>query len=105
MDKKILQRLSLKNYQPVFRIILAFLLGIFIGVFLTLLVVFTVGKDYLISVQQKYHKPYSSVPLIQKIKRYEIFGYHLWGWNVVKDGNMICSNPYIWTITKEIECN
>lgn len=76
----------------------------FIGTFLTLLVIFTVGKDYLISVQQKQYKTYSS-PLVQKIKKYRSFGYYLWGWDVVKDGSIICSNPYVWTITKEIDCN
>ncbi|PMP65450.1 MAG: hypothetical protein C0190_06735 [Thermodesulfobacterium geofontis] len=61
--------------------------------------------DITFFVQQKHYKFYSSTPLIQKIKRYKILGYHLWGWKVVKDGNIICSNPYIWNVTKEINCN
>ncbi len=92
---------NIKNYQPDFRLVLTFLLGIFIGGFLTLLFIFTVGKDLI--QQQKYYKP-CSVSLTQKMKKYGSFGYYLWSWNVVKDGNVICSNPYVWTITKEIEC-
>lgn len=31
-------------------------------------------------------------------------GYIL-GWDVVKDGNTICSDPFIWTATREVECD
>ncbi|ENG5919617.1 hypothetical protein ABUV01_000703 [Serratia marcescens] len=30
---------------------------------------------------------------------------YIFGWNVVKNGETICSEPYVWTSTKEIECN
>lgn len=29
----------------------------------------------------------------------------LYGWDVVKDGKTICYAPYVWTSTKEIECD
>uniref|UniRef100_A0A7C4JQ24 Uncharacterized protein n=1 Tax=Thermodesulfobacterium geofontis TaxID=1295609 RepID=A0A7C4JQ24_9BACT len=100
ISKKVFQRFSIKNvkgYQPDFRLILTFLLGIFIGVFLTLLFIFTIGKDL---IQPKYY----TASLTQRMKKYGSYGYYLWSWNVVKDGNIICSNPYVWIITKEIEC-
>jgi len=103
INKKVFQRFSIKNiksYQPDFRLVLTFLLGIFIGAFLTLLLIFTVGKDL---IQQKQYKP-CSTSLTQKMKKYGSYGYYLWNWNVVKHGNVICSNPYVWIITKEIEC-
>lgn len=30
---------------------------------------------------------------------------YLMGWTVTKDGNEVCSMPYVWTATKEIECD
>ena len=27
------------------------------------------------------------------------------GWEVTKDGNELCSDPYIWASTREIECD
>jgi hypothetical protein len=30
---------------------------------------------------------------------------YLLGWSVNKDGEEICSEPYIWTASKEIECD
>jgi len=29
----------------------------------------------------------------------------LMGWTVTKDGNEICDDPYVWSVTKEIDCN
>lgn len=29
----------------------------------------------------------------------------LYGWDVVKDGETICYAPYVWSSTKEIECD
>lgn len=31
-------------------------------------------------------------------------GYVL-GWSVMKDGSEICSDPFVWTVTREIECD
>lgn len=30
---------------------------------------------------------------------------YLTGWTVTKDGDEICYMPYIWTYTREIECD
>jgi hypothetical protein len=30
---------------------------------------------------------------------------HLSGWEVHVDGEEVCSDPYIWTSTREIECD
>lgn len=30
---------------------------------------------------------------------------YLRGWSVVKEGEEICSEPYIWTASREIECD
>jgi hypothetical protein len=30
---------------------------------------------------------------------------YLSGWTVIKNGNEICYMPYIWTATREIECD
>lgn len=30
---------------------------------------------------------------------------YLNGWEVTKDGEEICSSPYIWKATREIECD
>ncbi len=30
---------------------------------------------------------------------------YLFGWDVTKDGETICYAPYVWTVTKEIECD
>ena len=30
---------------------------------------------------------------------------YLWGWSVTKDGDEICDAPYIWTFSREIECD
>jgi hypothetical protein len=30
---------------------------------------------------------------------------YLMGWEVTLDGDEVCSDPYIWTSTREIECN
>jgi hypothetical protein len=29
----------------------------------------------------------------------------LWGWVVVANGVTMCEEPYVWAITKEIECD
>jgi hypothetical protein len=30
---------------------------------------------------------------------------YLSGWTVTKDGDEVCYMPYVWTATKEIECD
>ena len=30
---------------------------------------------------------------------------YLIGWDVIKDGRTICYTPFIWTATREIECD
>jgi hypothetical protein len=30
---------------------------------------------------------------------------YLSGWEVTKDGEEICSDPYVWVSTREIECD
>lgn len=30
---------------------------------------------------------------------------YLLGWSITKDGEEICSDPYVWTSTREIECD
>ena len=30
---------------------------------------------------------------------------YLMGWEITKDGEEICSDPYVWTATREIECD
>lgn len=30
---------------------------------------------------------------------------YLFGWSVTVDGEEVCDDPYIWTATKEIECD
>ena len=30
---------------------------------------------------------------------------YLMGWDITKDGETICSDPYVWTATHELECD
>lgn len=30
---------------------------------------------------------------------------YLIGWDITKDGNVICSDPFIWEATMELECD
>lgn len=86
----------MKRYAILLAVILGFLAGFRLGAVSEK----SKHQGRLVVVKQR-----ATAPRLMPVAKVVGDNGYLTGWDVTKEGEAICSDPYIWISTKEIECD